>query len=196
MAVVASGAPLNLVSLGSLRAVAEHGIVVLGIPIPSSSPVFLALVAAHVVVGLACVIAGLVAMLSAKRHGRHPVAGTTYYWSLAMVFASMSVLSVMRWPDDAQLFFLGVLSFTAATVGRAARRVRWRGWLTHHILGMSLSYILLLTAFYVDNGPNLPFWQNLPSLAYWVAPSLVGLPILIRVLLRHPLVLQQRRANT
>ena len=126
----------------------------------------------------------------------HPTAGTTYYWSLAMVFASMSVLSVMQWPDDAQLFFLGVLSFTAATVGRAARRVRWRGWLTHHIIGMSLSYFLLLTAFYVDNGANLPFWQNLPSLAYWVAPSLIGLPILIRVLLRHPLVLQQRRANS
>ena len=174
----------------------DYGIVILGIPIPSSRPLFLAVVAAHVVVGLACVIAGLVAMLSAKRPGRHPTAGTAYYWSLAMVFASMSVLSVMRWPEDAHLFSLGVLSFAAATVGRAARRAQWRGWLTHHIIGMSLSYILLLTAFYVDNGANLPLWRDLPSLAYWVAPSLVGFPILIRVLLRHPLVLQQRAART
>ena len=173
----------------------DRSIVILGIPIPSTSPVFLAFVALHVVVGLACVIAGLVAMLSAKRPGRHPVAGTTYYWSLAVVFASMSVLSVMRWPEDGHLFVLGVLSFTAATVGRTARRVRWPGWLQYHIIGMSSSYILLLTAFYVDNGPNLPLWRSLPSLVYWVAPSLIGLPILIRVLLRHPLVLQQRRAN-
>lgn len=102
----------------------DQGIVILGIPIPSTSPVFLAFVAVHVVVGLACVIAGLVAMLSAKRPGRHPVAGTTYYWSLALVFASMSVLSAMRWPEDVHLFFLGVLSFAAATIGRTARRVR------------------------------------------------------------------------
>ena len=175
---------------------ADPGIVVLGIPIPSSSPVFLAVVAAHVIVGLACVIAGLIAMLSAKRPGRHPIAGTTYYWCLAMVFASMSVLSAMRWPENAHLFFLGMLSFAAATVGRAARRVRWSGWLKYHIFGMGVSYILLLTAFYVDNGPNLPLWRNLPSLVYWVAPSIVGLPILIRVLLRHPLVMQHRQANS
>jgi hypothetical protein len=172
--------------------VTHNGIVILGIPIPSSSPVFLAVVAAPVLVGLACVITGLIAMLSEKRPGHHPVAGTMYYWSLALVFASMSVLSVMRWPDDAHLFFLGALSFTAATLGRAARRRRWRGWLKHHIIGMALSYILLLTAFYVDNGANLPLWRNLPPLAYWITPSLVGLPILLHTLLRHPRILQQR----
>jgi len=176
--------------------VTDRGIIILGIPIPSSSPVFLAFVAAHVIVGLTCVIAGFVAMLSAKRPGRHPVAGTIYYWSLAVVFASMSVLSAMRWPEDAHLFVLGVLSFTAATVGRTARRIRWPSWLQYHIIGMGSSYILLLTAFYVDNGPNLPLWRGLPSLVYWVAPSLLGLPILIRVLLRHPLVLRQRRTNS
>jgi hypothetical protein len=157
--------------------------------------VFLAIVAAHVVGGLGCVIAGLVAMLSVKRPGRHPIAGSAYYWLLAVVFASMSVLSFMQWPEDAHLFFLGVLSFTAATIARAARRVRWRGWLPYHISGMGLSYILLLTAFYVDNGPNLPLWRNLPSLVFWIAPSIVGLPIVIRVLSRHPLVVQQRRAD-
>ncbi len=169
---------------------------ILGIPIPSSSPVFLAFVAVHVVAGLVCVIAGLVAMLSAKRPGRHPVAGTTYYWSLALVFASMSVLSAMRWREDADLFLLGALSFAAATMGRAARRIRWRGWLKYHIIGMGSSYVLLLTAFYVDNGPSLPLWRSLPSLISWVAPSLVGLPIIVRALLRHPLVLQQHRASS
>jgi hypothetical protein len=178
-----------------MRVVPDHSIVILGIPIPSSAPVFLAIVAVHVLASLGCLIAGLIAMFSVKRRGRHPFAGTAYYYLLAMVFASMSVLSYLQWPEDAHLFFLGVLSFAAATIGRAARRAQWRGWLSYHVSGMGSSYILLLTAFYLDNGPNLPLWRNLPSAAYWIAPSIVGLPILIRALLRHPLVVQQRREN-
>ncbi len=170
----------------------DHGIVILGIPIPSNSPLFLALLAGHVFAGLACVVTGLVAMLSPKQPGRHPTAGTLYYWSLVFVTASMSGLSVMRWPADIHLAILGVLSFGAATLGRTARRRQRRGWLRLHIAGMGLSYILLLTAFYVDNGANLPLWRDLPSLAYWLAPALVGVPILVRALTRHPLVLRER----
>ena len=50
---------------------------------------------------------------------------------------------------------------------------------------MAVSYILLLTAFYVDNGPHLPLWRSLPPLAFWLLPSLVGLPLLIWTLRRH-----------
>ena len=32
-----------------------------------------------------------------------------------------------------------------------------------HITGMGTSYVLLLTAFYVDNGKNLPLWRDLRS---------------------------------
>jgi len=53
--------------------------------------------------------------------------------------------------------------------------------------GMGLSYIVMLTALYVDNGPNLPLWRSLPHLADWLAPSLVSLPIFAWALLRHPL---------
>lgn len=166
----------------------DQGIVVLGIPIPSSAPFFLATVGVHVVAGLICVIAGIVAMLSSKRVGRHPFAGTVYYWSLVVVFASMAALSIMRWLHDIHLFILGILSFAAGFIGRAARRRLWAGWPRIHMTGMGLSYILLLTAFYVDNGVNLPVWRHLPALAYWLAPSLVGLPILLWALVRHPLV--------
>jgi hypothetical protein len=61
----------------------------------------------------------------------------------------------MRWTESYHLFFLGALSFAAASIGRSARRRRWRNWLVgFHITGMGLSYILLLTAFYVDNGKH------------------------------------------
>ena len=96
-----------------------------GIPLPSDTPLFLALVALHVVAGLTCVMAGAVAMLSRKRSGRHPLAGSVYYWALACVVVTMTVLAVSRWAEDYHLFALGALSFAAATVGRMARRRRW-----------------------------------------------------------------------
>lgn len=169
----------------------DEGVVVLGIPISSSSPLFLTIVAIHVAAGISCTIAGIVAMLSPKRSGRHPVAGTCYYWSLVVVSLTMAALSLLRWPHNNHLLVLGILSFTASFVGREAKRRRWRGWLPTHVTGMALSYIALLTAFYVDNGPNLPLWRLLPPVAFWVLPSAVGIPILIWVLQRHPLMRQR-----
>jgi hypothetical protein len=57
-----------------------------------------------------------------------------------------------------------------------------------HITGMGGSYILLLTAFYVDNGKNLPLWKELPPITYWLVPGAVGLPIIADALLRHPMM--------
>jgi hypothetical protein len=165
--------------------VTDEGVVVLGIPIPSSSPVFLTIVAVHVAAGLVCTVAGIVAMWAVKGPGRHPSAGTIYYRSLIVVFLTMTALSVLRWPHNTHLFVLGILSFGAGVVGRRARRRLWRRWLPVHITGIAVSYILLLTAFYVDNGPNLPLWRSLSPLAFWVLPSLVGLPLLIWALRRH-----------
>jgi len=166
----------------------DQGIVVLGIPIPSSSPAFLSIVAVHVAAGLSCAVAGILAMLAPKRSGWHPSAGTVYYWSLVVVFLSMAALSILRWPANTHLFVLGILSFGAGVVGRMAKRRLWQ--LRVHVTGMALSYILLLTAFYVDNGPHLPLWRLLPPLAYWLLPSLVGIPILIWALTHHPLILR------
>jgi hypothetical protein len=163
-------------------------ITVAGIPIPSTSPFFLAGVAIHVLLGLTCVACGAVAMLSPKQAGRHPAFGAVYFWSLAGVFATASALAVARWAEDKVLFALAAAAFAAAIVGRQARRRRWSGWPRWHMTGMGVSYIVMLTAFYVDNGKNLPVWRDLPPVAYWLAPSLVGLPILGWALVRHPLV--------
>ena len=161
--------------------------VVAGLVIPSASPWFLAGVAAHVAAGLVCVAAGAIAMLSRKGRGRHSAAGSTYYWALAAVFASAVVLALARWAEDYPLFLLALAAFAAASVGRTAMRRRWPGFVRLHIAGMGGSYIVLLTAFYVDNGPQLPLWRDLPPLAYWTAPAAVGLPIMLFALLRHPL---------
>jgi len=170
----------------------DGGVVVLGIPIPSSSPLFLSIVAVHVAAGIACALAGIVAMLAPKRGGRHPSAGAVYFWSLVVVSVSMAALSVLRWPANTHLFILGLVSFGAGCVGRTAKRHRWAGGLPVHVTAMGISYIVLLTAFYVDNGPHLPIWRSFPAWVHWLFPSMVGLPILIWALTRHPLILEAR----
>jgi hypothetical protein len=53
--------------------------------------------------------------------------------------------------------------------------------------GMGLSYILMLVAFYVDNGKQLPLWKDLPHFMYWLIPMVVGIPFVVRALLWPPL---------
>ena len=45
---------------------------------------------------------------------------------------------------------------------------------TIHILGLSLSFVAMMTGFYVDNGPHLPLLDHLPAIVFWVLPSAVG----------------------
>jgi uncharacterized membrane protein len=166
---------------------------ILGIPIPSSDPVFLALVGIHVLVGLAAIVAGAVAMLSSKGRGRHSKFGTIYFWCLFGLFITMSALAFMRWAQNYPLFILGVLSFGSALFGRAAIRRRWIPWPRLHLAAMGASYIFMLTAFYVDNGKNLPLWNELAPIAFWFVPGLVGLPILLYAWFRHPLARLRQR---
>jgi hypothetical protein len=163
-----------------------------GVPL---SETFALLLVLHVLAGLTCVVTGLVAIVSPKRPARHPRFGGIYFWSLSIVFASATGLAVMRWEHDAYLFVLGSLAFGVASLGYAARKIRWRGWRSIHILGMSLSYVVLLTAFYVDNGPRLPLWNRLPVVVFWIGPSLIGLPIVMRALHRHAHLAADLRAT-
>jgi len=162
--------------------------VILGIEIPSTDPVFTGvIVGLHIPLGIACVAAGVVAMLSEKRRGRHSTAGKVYFWCLAALFGSATFLSIMRWAENYHLFILGAASFASAWLGRRALRERWRYWVRLHITGLGLSYILMLIAFYVDNGRQLPLWKDLPHVTYWLLPLAIGTPLIVRALLWHPL---------
>jgi len=166
--------------------------VVLGIPIPSDDPQFLVALALHVAAGLAAVVAGAIAILSVKGHGRHSTAGTAYFWCLAVIFVTATLLSAMRWTEDWHLFVLGALAFGSGQLGRLAASRHWD--LRIHAALMGTSCIVLLTAFYVDNGPNLPVWRQLPHIAYWTVPAVAGVPLILWALLRHPLLCVRRQA--
>jgi hypothetical protein len=163
----------------------QSGTIIGGIPIPSTAPWFLGTVAVHVAAGLVATAAGATAMLSPKAPGRHPLAGTTYFWGLVVANVTMSALAIAQWPADNHLAVLGFLSLVSATLGRAARRAGRPGWQPRHIVLMGTSYVLMLTAFYVDNGPHLPLWDRLPSVAYWLLPSVVGVPIIAKAVQRR-----------
>ena len=46
------------------------------------------------------------------------------------------------------------------------------------------------TAFYVDNGKQLPVWKEFPHFTYWLLPLAVGIPLIVRALLWHKLARQ------
>ena len=87
-----------------------------------------------------------------------------------------------------------LVGFACACFGRSALRHRWRYWVRLHIAGMGMSYILMLVAFYVDNGKQLPLWKDLPHFMYWLIPMAVGIPLIVRALLWPPLA-RGRRAG-
>ena len=156
---------------------------ILGDQVGSTAPVFLAFLAVHVLAGLTAVITGAIAALARKGSPRHIRAGRWYYRAITVVFATATVLAAMRWRQDYYLLLIGAAAFTAATIGYQHRHRRRPGD-TGHIAGMGVAYVAMLTAFYVDNGPHLPLWDRLPALSFWLLPSAIGAPIIIRAIVR------------
>jgi hypothetical protein len=155
---------------------------IFGDQVGSTAPVFLAFLAVHVLAGLTAVVTGAVAALARKGSPRHIRAGRWYYRAITVIFATATVLAVMRWRQDYYLFIIGAVAFTAATIGYQHRR-RHRPGDTGHIAGMGIAYVAMLTAFYVDNGPHLPLWDRLPVFMFWLLPTAIGAPIIARAII-------------
>ena len=160
---------------------------ILGIPVPSSDPVFLTFVVIHILIALTCVGSGLLAMLTQKTKPKHPNFGKIYYWSMVSAFVSVIILSVMRWPHNIHLLSIGTLAVIFTLAGRWIAQRKRSNWTRLHTICMGASYILLLTGFYVDNGKNLPFWRMFPQWFFWVFPTAIGIPVILYALNRHPL---------
>ena len=160
----------------------------LGTEVGSTAPIFLAFLAVHVLAGLTAVATGAAAALTRKGTPRHVRIGRWYYGAISTVFGTAVVLTAMRPRQNYYLAVIGLLAFTAATIGYQHRRRHHPGD-TPHITGMGLSYIAMLTALYVDNGPHTPLWDRLPTTANWLLPSAVGIPITVHAVRRarrHP----------
>lgn len=158
-----------------------------GIPVPSTDPIFIAFVIVHIAISLVAVVSGLLAVFAKKTSIRHKKNGSVYFWSISLSFVTAVILSFMRWPHNIHLLIIGVLTFCLTFIGRRFAKKRPTRWTRIHTVCMGLSYVLLLTGFYVDNGKNLPFWRMFPAWFFYVFPAIVGIPIIIKVLMTHPL---------
>lgn len=155
-----------------------------GLAVGSTGTVFLIVLAIHVAAGLAAAVTGAAAALRRKGRGVHARLGRLYVAAIGVVFASALVLAGLRWPHDNNLAAIGTIAFSAAVLGFLARRRHWRGD-TVHIVAMATSYVALLTAFYVDNGHQLPLWDRLPTPVYWLLPAVIATPLTVRAVLRY-----------
>lgn len=147
----------------------------------------------HALAGLTTGITGVLAFLAPKRHGRHHRWGKWYLWAYTVVFLTATILSVERWPADAYLFTLATIGYGLALGGDVARRFRQnpfltrllgKQWIVAHIIGVIGSYVVLWTAFYVDNAHLIPGLKELPMLIFWVFPTLIALPFTMLSLFR------------
>lgn len=141
----------------------------------------------HALAALTTGVTGVITFSRPKRSVRHPTWGIRYLWAYTVVFLTAILLSVQHLPTDGYLIVLATLGYGFALAGYGARRFRqepWmRGmldnqWIVAHIVGMIGSYIILWTAFYVDNAHLIPGLNRLPLLTFWVFPTLIGLPFI------------------
>jgi hypothetical protein len=131
---------------------------------------------------------GVLVFRAPKRPGRHPRWGVRYLWAYTLVFLTATILSVQRWSADAYLFVLATIGYGLALGAYGARRFRQqplmrrmvgKWWVVVHLVGMIGSYVVLWTAFYVDNAHLIPVLKQLPTLTFWILPTLIALPFLV-----------------
>src|SRR5215470_1780395 len=160
----------------------------------------------HALAGLTTGVTGVLAFRAPKRRGRHHLWGKSYLWAYTVVFLTATILSLQRMPADAYLLVLATLGYGLALIGYGARRFRQetivrrmlgKQWVVVHIIGVIGSYVVLWTAFYVDNAQLIPGLKELPTLTFWVLPTLIAFPFLVLSLsLFAPKTIKHARLDT
>jgi hypothetical protein len=144
--------------------------------------------AVHALAALTTGVTGVITFSRPKRSVRHPKWGGRYLWAYTVVFLTAIILSVQHFPTDAYLIVLATIGYSFALGGYGARRFRQKPmmrrvlgkqWISAHIVGMIGSYVVLWTAFYVDNARLFPGLKELPTLTFWVLPTVIALPFLM-----------------
>ena len=142
----------------------------------------------HALAALTTGVTGVITFSRPKRSVRHPRWGVRYLWAYTVVFLTAIILSVRDFPTDAYLVVLATIGYGFALGGYGARRFRkapslvrvlGKQWIVAHIVGMIGSYVVLWTAFYVDNAHLFPGLKELPTLTFWVLPTMIALPFLM-----------------
>ncbi|SFL23127.1 hypothetical protein SAMN03159341_104145 [Paenibacillus sp. 1_12] len=119
--------------------------------------------------------------MATKRRGIHTLIGEIYHGAFVAIFITSVAMGIMHWSQSAYLLFIGIFSYSIALYGYLSKKLRWNNWLGKHIGGMLGSYIAIITAVLVVNGPNIPLIKQLPTLLLWFLPTIIGTPIIILI---------------
>jgi len=136
----------------------------------------------HITVALTTFLAAPIALTAPKLRGRHTTIGNLYHWLMLAVCLSAACLAFLHWEESWHLLIIAVTSYSFALRGYLAAKQRKPLWLRTHVSSMLASYIALWTAVIVLKGSIIPGVSLLPDFTYWLIPSIIGLPILWRVL--------------
>lgn len=127
------------------------------------------LLGVHVAVGVAALVLGPFALITARPLDRQTRVLLAYQASVLAVCASALILTGFDWSRLWWLTFFAVGTAAAVVGGRWAASGRPRGWAGWYVRFLCGSYVALVTALLVVS------W---PSVLAWVLPTLVGAPLI------------------
>ncbi|MBE1441734.1 DUF2306 domain-containing protein [Paenibacillus sp. OAS669] len=135
----------------------------------------------HIVAGTICLTTGAISAFAQKRKGLHTTVGELYHACYVVILLSSVIMAIMHWAESAYLFYIAIFSYGLAYYGYIAKKRRRPGWIGQHIGGMLGSYIGIITAVLVVNGHHIPVLNQLPILAIWFLPTIIGTPLIVMV---------------
>jgi hypothetical protein len=94
-------------------------------------------------------------------------------------------MSILHWEESAYLLDIGVFSYSLAFQGYLSAKKRLKNWIGSHIGGMLGSYIGIVTATLVVNANKIPLLNELPILFIWFLPTIIGTPIIIKIVNKY-----------
>lgn len=147
--------------------------------------IFEFLLTVHLTTGILCLLSGPVAMAARKRQGIHTLAGRIYHAAYFILFLTAVSMSIVHWSESSYLFYIAMFSYGLVLWGVLEAKKRGKGWIGRHITGTAGSYIGIVTAILVVNHEYFPGVNQLPQLALWFLPTVIGTPFIVRVTLKY-----------
>jgi hypothetical protein len=124
--------------------------------------------AGHIAAGAIAIALGPLAVRAARR-GDHGIRlAKRYHWAVLAVSVSAGLLAALDWSRLWWFVPIAAGSYALALLGYVASGRRGPRWVSLHVHGQGGSYIALMTALVV---------VSVGSPLAWVAPTLVGSPL-------------------
>jgi hypothetical protein len=139
----------------------------------------------HIIAGTIGLVIGPISGFAKKRKGLHTRVGFAYLIAMSILCLSACALAILNWKQSWWFLFVAAFSFSFALKGYLAAKRRGPSWMRSHISGMLGSYIAMTTALLVVNASKIPGYGTLPTVLWWILPTIIGTPLIVSVTKRY-----------